>query len=186
VRITSDDDIVVVDVTAAQGPPGPAGPPGPPGEGAATIITPDDPSDDGLAADLGALALYTDQSPPVLFLKHDAADTDWTQVITANAKEITIENKATSIVSEDVNLSSTRGTGISLGFDLVFTGPVLQYNPVADMYVNRLSGTADPSAGAGVPANPGSTYQRDNAGTGELWLKTGAADTAWQKVALVP
>jgi hypothetical protein len=45
-----------------------------------------------------------------------------------------------------------------------------------------LVGTADPSAGAGVAANIGSQYTRDNAGTGELWFKTGAADTDWSQI----
>lgn len=39
--------------------------------------------------------------------------------------------------------------------------------------------TSDPSAGAGVPAPISSVGLRDNSGAGELWLKTGAADTAW-------
>jgi len=46
-------------------------------------------------------------------------------------------------------------------------------------------GGLDPSAGAGVPAPVGSLYHRDvgNAGTsGEVYLKTGAADTAWEVV----
>jgi len=41
----------------------------------------------------------------------------------------------------------------------------------------------DPSAGAGIPAPVGSTLHRDSGGTGttgEMWLKTGAADTAWE------
>lgn len=44
------------------------------------------------------------------------------------------------------------------------------------------AGTADPSAGGGVAAPIGSSYIRDNSGTGELWFKTGAADTAWTQV----
>jgi hypothetical protein len=46
----------------------------------------------------------------------------------------------------------------------------------------EFAGTADPSAGAGVTANILSTYRRDNTGTGELWFKTGAADTDWTQV----
>jgi len=38
--------------------------------------------------------------------------------------------------------------------------------------------TTDPSV-TGVAAPIGSLGSRDNAGTGELWLKTGVADTAW-------
>jgi hypothetical protein len=45
-----------------------------------------------------------------------------------------------------------------------------------------LGGTADPSAGAGVEGPLLSTYRRDNAGTGELWFKVGAADTDWSQV----
>lgn len=46
-----------------------------------------------------------------------------------------------------------------------------------------LSGSADPSAGAGIATIMGSLYMR-NVGdtTGELWCKTGVADTAWTKV----
>ena len=46
------------------------------------------------------------------------------------------------------------------------------------------AGTVDPSAAAGVAAPIASTFRRDNAGTGELWLKTGAADTAWTKATI--
>jgi hypothetical protein len=47
----------------------------------------------------------------------------------------------------------------------------------------RIKGTDNPSAGAGVPASEGSTYQRFVAGSGQLWIKTGAADTAWSLTA---
>lgn len=43
----------------------------------------------------------------------------------------------------------------------------------------QLNGGPDPSAGAGVNAPLGSLYQRWN---GQLWTKTGAADTAWTQV----
>jgi hypothetical protein len=39
--------------------------------------------------------------------------------------------------------------------------------------------SADPTTGAGVTAPIGSIGVRNNAGTGEGWFKTGAADTAW-------
>lgn len=39
--------------------------------------------------------------------------------------------------------------------------------------------TVDPTAGAGVAAPIGSIGVRDNAGSGEVWVKIGAADTAW-------
>jgi hypothetical protein len=44
------------------------------------------------------------------------------------------------------------------------------------------AGTANPSAGGGVASAVGSLYMRDNAGSGELWLKTGAAATAWTQI----
>jgi hypothetical protein len=46
-----------------------------------------------------------------------------------------------------------------------------------------LVGTTNPSALGGVAADVGSLYHRDNAGAGELYLKTGAADTAWTQIA---
>lgn len=50
--------------------------------------------------------------------------------------------------------------------------------------IEVLSGTAAPSAGAGVAATIGSLYGRDNGGAGELWVKTGAADTAWTQMTI--
>lgn len=44
------------------------------------------------------------------------------------------------------------------------------------------TGTDDPTAGGGIGGAIGKLYTRDNSGTGELWLKTGAADDAWSKV----
>jgi hypothetical protein len=46
----------------------------------------------------------------------------------------------------------------------------------------KIAGTADPSAGGGRAAPEGSTYMRYVAGAGELWVKVGAANTAWQKI----
>jgi hypothetical protein len=46
-----------------------------------------------------------------------------------------------------------------------------------------LVGATNPSALGGVPADVGSLYQRDNAGAGQLFLKTGVADTAWSELA---
>jgi hypothetical protein len=48
--------------------------------------------------------------------------------------------------------------------------------------VTMRSGSTDPSAGGGVAADVASLYARDNGGVGELWVKTGAADTGWTKV----
>lgn len=45
-----------------------------------------------------------------------------------------------------------------------------------------LAGTADPTAGGGVAAPEGSLYLRYAAGSGALYVKTGAADTAWNSL----
>lgn len=52
---------------------------------------------------------------------------------------------------------------------------VLRYPDLKD--VRTLS--VDPTAGAGIPAEAGTIGMRKNTATGELWIKTGAADTAW-------
>jgi hypothetical protein len=46
-----------------------------------------------------------------------------------------------------------------------------------------IAGTVDPTAGGGVPAVEGSNYMRYVGAAGELWIKTGAAATAWSKAA---
>jgi len=59
---------------------------------------------------------------------------------------------------------------------------------VATQTTQKIAGTApglinlgatDPSAGAGIAAPVSSIGMRNNAGVGELWVKTGAVDTAW-------
>lgn len=42
--------------------------------------------------------------------------------------------------------------------------------------------SVDPTAGAGVVAAVGSIGVRSNAGSGEVWVKSGAADTAWVNI----
>jgi len=57
----------------------------------------------------------------------------------------------------------------------------------ASVYVPGVSlviaGTADPSAGSGVPAALGTLYERDLSGATQLWQKTGTADTSWTMIA---
>lgn len=45
-----------------------------------------------------------------------------------------------------------------------------------------LAGTVDPSAGGGVAAAEGSFYMRYAAGSGQDWIKVGAAATAWIQI----
>ena len=51
-----------------------------------------------------------------------------------------------------------------------------------DNTLDILTGTVDPTAGAGVPAAIGSLYMR--ATTGQLWQKTSAPDTGWVLILL--
>lgn len=49
--------------------------------------------------------------------------------------------------------------------------------------IDPIAGSADPSAGAGVEANPGTLYVRTTGGVTSYWIKTGAADTDWIQLA---
>jgi hypothetical protein len=61
---------------------------------------------------------------------------------------------------------------------------ILSADQIRLKIVDLLSGTADPSAGGGLAAQLASFYLRQNGGAiGEAWLKTGAAATAWTKLA---
>jgi hypothetical protein len=53
---------------------------------------------------------------------------------------------------------------------------------VAAIGFQWFAGSVDPSAGGGIGGEVGSVYTRVDAGSGELWFKTGAADTDWTKL----
>jgi hypothetical protein len=63
------------------------------------------------------------------------------------------------------------------------TAMITMNNTGGAQAASLLVGATNPSALGGVPADVGSLYQRDNAGAGQLFLKTGAADTAWSELA---
>lgn len=48
----------------------------------------------------------------------------------------------------------------------------------------RLTGSIDPSA-VGIVAPIGTSYVRNNAGTGEFWVKYAAASNAWRKASIL-
>ncbi len=77
---------------------------------------------------------------------------------------------------------TTFNTGASLAATGSADGDVLELNGGATP-VSFMVGTTDPSGGAGIAADQGSVFHRLNAAVGELWLKTGAANTAWNQVA---
>jgi hypothetical protein len=56
------------------------------------------------------------------------------------------------------------------------TGPGYHEHPWA------LTGPEDPSAGSGVAAPIGKLFIRDTGTAGTLWIKAGAADTAWKLI----
>lgn len=118
--------------------------------------------------------------------------TDGGGVITTLASEIAVgispdaDSLVTAVAEDDDVAEATAETFLTGGLD---TADVLVLTGAGDVELHNggvtrshLAGTADPSAGAGVAANIGSQYTRDNAGTGELWFKTGAADTDWTQM----
>lgn len=64
------------------------------------------------------------------------------------------------------------------------TGPTGATGPTGPAPNALLTGTADPTAGAGVSHPQPALYLRDNGGTTELWTPTGAGATGWQKVTI--
>lgn len=55
---------------------------------------------------------------------------------------------------------------------------------LAILNVNLVTGSVDPSAGAGVAASIGTLYARTTNGT--IWSKTTAPNTGWKQLAFVP
>lgn len=53
---------------------------------------------------------------------------------------------------------------------------------VAQLTIPLLFGTVDPTAGGGLSHPFPCLYLRANGSSGELWLSSGAAATAWTKV----
>jgi hypothetical protein len=47
--------------------------------------------------------------------------------------------------------------------------------------ISQTTGPADPSVSPGVAALPGSVYFQQTATTGEAWIKTGPANTDWER-----
>jgi hypothetical protein len=65
----------------------------------------------------------------------------------------------------------------------VVNGPVLtlEQTGTSGASVAMFAGTIDPSLPTGVTASEGSLYLRSTAGTGELYVKSGALDTDWTR-----
>jgi hypothetical protein len=81
-----------------------------------------------------------------------------------------------------ISIGGTNTTAIALSTASSESTAVISLTSTTDaasMYV----GTSDPSAGGGIAGNEGSLFMRGTATAGQLWLKTGAADTAWTQIA---
>ena len=123
---------------------------------------------------------FNDKQPAGSYLTSES-DTLATVVGRGDSAGATITTRTIQPEADSTYYVGLDATRFSAGyFDSLFA---------ASFYANQGSdapswsaGTADPSAGAGVTAKPGSLYSRNNAGTGELWLKTGATDTSWSKI----
>ena len=64
--------------------------------------------------------------------------------------------------------------------DAIFTGDVEVTGTVNG--ITMLTGSVDPSAGAGISASMPALYMRVTGGAGTLWYKSGATDTSWTAV----
>lgn len=93
---------------------------------------------------------------------------------TGNGGDVTLTGgTSVSGIPGSVSVVSTR-TVATQGAALTIT----QDGTPAGIFV----GTVDPSAGGGVVATEGSLFLRDAGASGSLWIKTGAANTAWSSV----
>lgn len=83
------------------------------------------------------------------------------------------------IIGTTMNINLIAGTNITA---TVAQDPVTKVINITLNAAGALAGTVSPAASLGIAAAPGTIYQRDNSGSGELWVKTGTSDTAWTKV----
>lgn len=62
----------------------------------------------------------------------------------------------------------------------IFTGDVEVTGTING--ITMLTGSVDPSAGAGLAAEMPAMYMRVTGGAGTMWYKSGAEDTSWTAV----
>lgn len=81
-------------------------------------------------------------------------------------------------------------SGSNVGLSGAFTGLIVGNQRInvefpdggVPVVMTILGGASDPSAGAGIYGELGSLYLRNTGTAGEMWVKTGSADTGWTKV----
>lgn len=105
-------------------------------------------------------------------------------IILADGVQLQLFNMAdgTGVQSAGGNMIALGSSGVFLTYAQAGALPFFG-NATFKGKVNGIefkSGAADPTAGAGVPANRPAIYIRT--GTDQLWLKTGAGDTAWTQL----
>jgi hypothetical protein len=83
----------------------------------------------------------------------------------------------------DTNIEVSGDVGTTLSGDTVHVALQDIWTAMSAVQGYHKNGTIDPAA-VGLDSPIGSIYSRDNSGAGELWLKTGAATTAWTKVSV--
>jgi len=99
---------------------------------------------------------------------------------------------ASASAGGSIVMTTGAGDGTGSAGSISMTGPNDEDQAIASLTTTGTNGNSAalfvgesaPSAGGGVAADVGSIFFRDSAGagtTGELWLKTGAADTAWEQ-----
>lgn len=95
----------------------------------------------------------------------------------------TVDIEQQSSTSTGDTLSIVQGgTGNGIVLNMSGTGGAAMFITQNSVSVSEFVGSANPSSGGGVAANTGSLFLRNNSPTGELWVKTGTANTAWSLV----
>lgn len=102
------------------------------------------------------------------------AGTDYVGLFISEKNSTTVQLYADSSSGYHIELRDRN----SIGWE---TNDGTSITPLANLHYLK-HGTADPSAGGGVASAIGSLYGRNNSGAGELWLKTGAGNTAWTQI----
>jgi hypothetical protein len=99
---------------------------------------------------------------------------------------VTAANPANALVQVEVGCQFLLEATAEVGVDVALqaTTPAILTHQGEGLWTGnsqprQIKGVTDPSAGAGVAAPEGSTYQQFVVGAGQLWVKTGAAATAW-------
>jgi hypothetical protein len=97
----------------------------------------------------------------------------------AKQTEEPIREGSVFVSPSSVELSATEG---AVAYQLKLTAFGLEIVTPGGNVTSVMNGSIDPSAGVGIYATLGSLYLRTN---GQAWIKTGAADTAWTRLATV-